>query len=738
MAWLAAAFLASGAAALVYQVAWQRILALQSGVGIYSVAAIVSAFMLGLGAGSLGGGAASVRLSRRAALRMFALVELAVGIFGALSPRLYYDLLYVHAAWLYSPVWRAALVHCAVLLPPTFLMGMSLPLLARATVSDPRRAGRTLGVLYGVNLLGAAAGALLAPWVLIRLVGIRGATLAAAGANLFAAAAGLAAGASASDFEEIPRAGDAGAIEAGRTASDAVRAVRSWMPLYALSGFVALSLEIVWFRLLDVGLKSNAFTFGTVLSVYLLGCAFGCLAAALRADRVTQPLQLFLGFQCALIAYAGAGLVLLGWLPESTPVLRWLVAYWRGDFGVRFELKSWPAMLQLYGLLPVALFGPPTFLMGASFPLLQRAVQDDPTTAGRKVGSLQAANIAGCVAGSLLVGLLALGSIGTTGTVRVLLGAGGVFAGIGARATRSRSFLLAGIACLVLAAAIPGQGRLWMRLHGRPEEAGLVQEDATGVAALVALTDVEHGVFVNGKHHSSIPFGGMHTRLGAAPAIMHPAPRDVAIIGLGSGNTAWAAACRPETTSLTVFELSGGQPTLLGEFAARGGYPILASFLADPRLHIVIEDGRRALQSSDRRFDLIEADALWPSVAYSGNLYSVEFFEMCARRLQPGGVVCTWGPTPRVYASFVTALPYVIGLGDQEILVGSNEPLAIDRDAWRARLQSPAVRAYLGEEAMASTQWILDRMRPWHRAGRRQPEHERNRDLFPRDEFVSP
>jgi spermidine synthase len=731
MVWLAAAFVASGAAALVYQVAWQRILALQSGVGIYSVAAIVAAFLLGLGAGSQGGGAVSARLSPRGARHAFALVELAVGIFGAASAWVYYDVLYVHAPWLYAPVWRAALVHCAVLLPPTFLMGMSLPLLARATMVEARTAGRTLGLLYGVNLLGAAAGALLGPWVLIRYFGIRGATVAAAGANVFAALAGLLAG------ERVP------AVEATEAAAPPAKradgpALRSWASLYALSGFVALSLEIVWFRILDVGLKSNAFTFGTVLSVYLLGCAAGCLAAALRADRVARPREAFLVLQCALVAYAGAGIVLLGWLPERTPLLQWFDAYWRGELAVRFGLRDWPANLRLYGLLPLALFGPATFLMGASFPLLQRAVQDDPATAGRKVGSLQAANIAGCVAGSLLVGLAALGTIGTTGTMRLLLLCGAAFAAIGARTERPRSFTAAGAVLLALALAVPGQGRLWMRLHGRPQAAGVVGEDATGVAALIALPDGERGVFVNGKHHSSIPFGGMHTRLGAAPAIIHPAPRDVAIVGLGSGDTAWAAGCRAETRSLTVFEISGGQPRLLRELAAGGGYPALSAFLADPRLRIVIEDGRRAIQSSAARYDVIEADALWPSVAYSGNLYSVEFFAMCARRLAPGGVLCTWAPTPRVYASFVTALPYVIGLGDQEMLVGSNEPLPIDREAWRARLALPAVRAYLGEPGAASTQWVLDRLRPWHRAGRRQPERERNRDLFPRDEFATP
>lgn len=732
-AFLAAAFLASGAAGLIYQVAWQRILALQSGVGIYSVAAIVAAFMLGLGAGSLGGGALTVRLSPRAALYAFAAVELAIGVFGALSCWLYYDVLYVRAAWLYAPVWRAALVHLAVLLPPTFLMGMSLPLLARATVVDPRTAGRTLGVLYGINLLGAAVGALLAPWVLIRFYGIRGATLVAAAANVFAGVAGLAAGAHAATSRALV-AGPAvmGPPEHGGH-------LRRWIVLYALSGFCALSLEVVWFRLLDVGLKSSAFTFGTLLFVYLLGSALGCLAAATRADRVARPLPLFLALQSALIGYAGMAILLLATLPADVPLLRWYHGYWAGTVRFRFlEWSYWPGMLRLYGLLPLILFGPPTFLMGASFPLLQRAVQDDPATAGRKVGLLQAANIAGCVAGSLSVGLLAMGSVGTTGALRLILACGVAFAALGTRAGSRRFFAAATVVLVGLALALPDQGRLWMRLHGRPESGGVVNEDATGVAAVATLPNGTHGVFVNGKHHSTIPFGGTHTRLGATPAIVHPGPRDVAIIGLGSGDTAWAAACRPETRSLTVFEISGGQPRLLAGFAADREYAPLRSLLADPRLRIVIEDGRRALDSATARYDVIEADALWPNVAYSGNLYSREFFAMCARRLKPGGVLCTWAPTPRVYATFVTALPHVIGLGDHEVLIGSNEPLDVDVRAWKARLHSAPVRKYLGPDGVASTEWMLERLQPLHRGGRRFPEREQNGDLFPRDEFATP
>jgi hypothetical protein len=164
----------------------------------------------------------------------------------------------------------------------------------------------------------------------------------------------------------------------------------------------------------------------------------------------------------------------------------------------------------------------------------------------------------------------------------------------------------------------------------------------------------------------------------------------------------------------------------------------MRSFLADPRLRIVVDDGRRALQSSTSRYDVIEADALWPGVAYAGNLYSEEFFAMCASRLQPGGLLCTWAPTPRVYSTFVSVMPHVIGIGDRQILIGSNQPIEVDLAAWRARLRTPEVRAYLGEEGAASTDWMLERLQPLHVSGRLQPEGTRNRDLFPRDEFNSP
>jgi spermidine synthase len=731
--WLAGlAFVASGAAGLVYQVAWQRILALQSGVGIYSVAMIVAAFMAGIGIGSHLGGVWSLKLDAAAALRRFVLIEAGIALLGAASCYVYYDLLYTRAMWLYAVRWRAALLHVASLLPPTVLMGMSLPLLTRAMVSEARTAGRTIGLLYALNILGAAGGAVLTPWLLIKHLGIRGATFAAAGANVFTALAGLVA------VWLLRRRAAAAAVDEGASvvAADAgdAAAARSfplWVALYAASGFCALSLEIIWFRMLDVAVKSKAFTFGTLLALYLLGCGIGCLIGAALVQRLKRPLRAFLLTQCALLAYSGIMVVLLGHLPVDVPVLEQLYGFWsRGSYTQRHAM-----LWTLYGVLPGLLFGPATILMGFSFPVLQRAVQDDPRTSGRKVGLLQAANIGGCVAGSLLVGLVALRFLGTTGALRLLMVAGIGFAIVGLRAYGRRAvFLEMAVLLALVAVMLPSQRRLWLRLHGTEVPNSMIQEDATGVAALTPRRGAWL-VYVDGKSHSWLPFGGVHTQLGAAPAIMHPAPVDVAIVGLGSGDTAWASACRPETRRLDVFEISGGQPRLLQRIADREPLPDLSSFLRDPRLHIQVADGRHALAHSPRQYDLIEADALWPDVAHSGNLYSSEFFKLTASKLKPGGLVCTWAPTPRIYSSFMSAFRHIAAPSNRGVLIGSNDPIDVNLPLWKERLNSEAVRRYLGEGRLRSVEQLLSSLQLHNRQGRRPRGRDQNRDLFPRDEF---
>ena len=725
-------FFLSGAAALVYQVAWQRLLALHSGVGLYSVAMIVAAFMAGLGIGSHQGGRLSTAVSGRRALFVFAALELAIGAFGALSPWLYYDWLYPRAVHLPSPSWQAGLLHLLALLPPTLLMGMSLPFLVRAVVNDVEAASRRIGWLYGVNVLGAATGALATPWLLFPSLGVRGAILAAAATNLVVGLGSLVLGAlrSGDPVTAAPPLSRAAAESAG-TEAPGSRPFRLWLLLYALSGFVALSLEIVWFRVLDVAVKSTAYTFGTVLAVYLLGSGLGALAGAPLASRARRPLRAFLLVQCALLAATVLPLLVIVALPPDTPGFDWFFRYW-GDYAF-FPLghdADRDTIVRLYVQLPLALFFVPTLLMGLSFPILQRAVHDDPATSGRKVGFLQGANIAGCTAGSLLVGLVALQHLGTPGTLRVLLGLGIVFALVGWR-RYGRGFALVTLVLAALAWAVPGPERLWRRLHGVRSEVKLVffEEDATSV---VALTPDEAGwrLSVNGKGNSWMPYGSGHTLLGAMPATVHPAPLDVAVVGLGSGDTAWASAWRRETRSLTVFEISAPQPRVLWRLLGFMDVPDTRQLLEDPRLRIRIEDGRKALEADSKLYDLIETDATWPETAGSGNLYSVEFFEAAKRRLKPGGVMCTWAPTARVGATFQAVFEHVLETPAGDTLIGSRDPIAFAPEEWSARAAFGT--GYLGVERARQVAEAVATLRPARPPLPTAP----NRDLWPRDEYA--
>ena len=724
-------FALSGFAALAYQVSWQRILVLHGGVGIYSVAMIVSGFLAGLGIGSHVGGTVSARMTPRGALRMFALLEISIGLFAASSCWLYYDVLYLSAPGLYFTPLGAGLGHFLALVVPTTLMGMTLPFLVRATVEDADSASLTIGYLYGANVGGAAIGAVLTPWVLIRLTGVRGAVLAGVCCNLAVGLASLRLARPVSEPTEPATGGEQA------PAPEPVSGFGTWLALYALGGFEALSLQIVWFRIVDVAVKSTAFTFGSVLAVYLAGLAAGSLLGARFTHRLKEPLRTYLSFQCAILIYSALAVVAIAALPENFPAFDWYRRYW-GSFhafrlGATWDLGT---IVRLYIVLPATLYAVPTLLMGAAFPVLQRAVQDDPKTSGLKVGRLQAANIAGNVAGSLVIGLVALNYVGTTGSLRLLLLVGLAFAALGIRRYGMRGrFGAAALALILLAAFLPGQERFWLPLHGG-REGTLLEEDATSVIAVRPLTPGRWRMTVNGQSHSWLPFGGIHTVLGALPALIHHAPRDIAVIGLGSGDTAWAAGARPETRSIDVFEVAAPQPGLLRALAAIDDPFRIRRFLADERVAISIRDGRNELRRSPKLYDVIEMDALLPHHAFSGNLYSVEFFEEAGARLKSSGVICVWSATPRVRASFARVFPHVLEFGNVNhgpILVGGRSPIPLDPETWVARLRSREVQRYLAHAA-ADLESILRSAEPVVPG---EPQEEMlNRDLFPRDEFV--
>jgi hypothetical protein len=262
-----------------------------------------------------------------------------------------------------------------------------------------------------------------------------------------------------------------------------------------------------------------------------------------------------------------------------------------------------------------------------------------------------------------------------------------------------------------------------------------IGEDATAVSAVTPGQPGAWRVEVGGLPHSWIPYEGVHTSLGALPAVIHPAPLEVAVIGLGSGETAWAAACRRETRSLVVYEIAAALSPLLPQVAERTPpRSSLRQFLRDARIRVVAADGRHALLRSDQRYDLIQVDALFRTSSGSGNLYSVEFFELCARRLKPGGVICTQIPSRRASLTFAAAVPHVINFGN--LMVGGNDPLPIEPEVWTARLRSLEVVTHLGPDVVEG---LAERLEGARR-GRSNPSTRLglNYDLFPRDEFSTP
>jgi predicted membrane-bound spermidine synthase len=743
-----AVFLASGFSALIYQIVWQRLLGVFAGSDVHSATIIVAAFMVGLGCGSFAGACLSDRLSRSANLACFALAELAIGVFGFASTSLFYDGLYQRLGHLPLSIEARAAVLFLALLWPTFFMGLSLPLLARALTRGLPQAARVTGALYAANTIGAAAGALVATWGLLRLQGFAGSVKAAAAINVLAAVATLALVRPRRDPHETQAAPeDSGFLP--QPAPDDIRLPFAvWALIYFVAGMIALSLEIVWFRLAGVMLKSTAFTFGTVLSIYLAGIGGGAALGSMLVARARRPGRAFLLLQAAIGLYAGASVALLLAQISRARLLRPLADYLAGyePFDVRRAAELPMEFALLYVLVPLLLVGPPTWLMGASLPLLQRTVQTDVRHLGRRIGTLMTANIAGSALGAILTGWVWLTWLGTHGTLKLLVAASATFplCGLvwsfrasGQAATRVAHASAIGGA-VVIVAMIPGEGAFWARLHGGTPSFVVAGEDGSGTSLLRKMpADPRVVLFVNGIGQSWIPYGGIHTVLGALPAFIHPRPRTAIVIGLGSGDTVFAVAGRPGLEQVTCVEIIRPQIDTLARLDAVWRYPGLRSVLTHPRIAHRDGDGRTYLMRSRERYDLIEADALRPTSAYAGNLYSEQYFELMRGRLNRGGLAVSWAPTPRVHDTFVKVFPHALAFGD--IVVGSNDPIAFDRETLRARLADPAVRDYFGAASVDIATLMDTYIERTPRAFA--PDHDRTRlvdtntDLFPKDEF---
>lgn len=735
---VAALFALTGFSALCLQVVWQRVISIHGGVDLFSSATVVAAFMAGLGLGNLLGGTLADRLGPSRSILAFAVANLGIGLFGWASIAIFYDGYRALAEHVQS-LPAAFAFHFVLLVVPTTLMGLSLPLLSRGMVRGVGEAASVVSRLYAANTLGAAAGAAVGGWVLLGNLGFDGTVRLASSLNLLAAAVVLAwwrgarlEGTARSHTVAAPAAG----VESAR--------VWPWFALYAATGAAALALEVVYFRLVDGIMRSNSYSFAHVLTLYLLLFGAGAAAASERARRAPRPDITFLWIQFWIGVASLVGVLVLLNVPPVLGLRESLEQYFRGEgfiygFETVTDFRSAMAAVFAHLLAPALVMGAPVFLMGYAYPFIAALVLRRDSTLGRRTGTLMACNIVGNVAGSLLAGFVLLDFLGTSGTLAVLAGllmALGVAAALRSPAARVQRAVAAFGTAAVLLAAFPSNERLWSFLHGAPPERFELVEERSCVNALVDHGD-EQMLHLNAAAQNGYPYDDFHLLIGMFPALLHPNPQRSLAVGLGIGATPYGMLLDPRLRSVEAVEICAGLDDLLAALGERESRLLLE----DPRLELHAGDGRKRLLTAERPYDVITVDALRPQSGYSGNVYSVEFYELVAARLAPGGLFAQWIPTDRVLTSVAQVFPHVataVGPGSAKFLVASNEPIPTNRAEALARYRERP-RGQLTHQQRASLEWYFEHAELTHvRRGEprdRVPEHAVNHDLHPRDEY---
>lgn len=686
-------FFGSGCAALIYEVVWFQLLQLVIGSSAVSLAVLLGTFMGGMGLGSL----LLPRLVARARhpLRVYAWLEAGIALCG-LAVLVAVPLVghaYVALVGHGAPGLALRAIVCALcLLPPTMLMGATLPAIARWIEATPRGVA-WLGFFYGGNTLGAVAGCLLAAFWLLRLHDTTIATLAAVGLN---AAVAIAAFALARREPPAPETPATATFTSNVHDSASEKGNGPVLAAIAISGFCALAAEVIWTRVLSLLLGATVYTFAIILAVFLGGLALGSSAGSAIARASPRP-RFWLAL-CQLLQVAGiawAALATLHFLPG-----------WTVDHAAPLMAKFRLDLMRVgFAVLPAAV------LWGASFPLALAALATASPDPARLVGRAYAANTLGAIAGAVLTALVLVPLLGARHAQVALAAASVAAAWLALRPTRPREFLLAlggaaaAIASFFVIPALPWQLVAYGRQVATTDYGARPIYVGEGVNATVAVTETPGGArffHVSGKTEASSLQKDMRLQLmlGHLPALLHPNPKSVLIVGCGAGVTAGTFVLHPSITRIVICDIEPLIPRVVAAHFRAENHDVLR----DPRVEIVHDDARHFLATTREQFDLITSDPIHPWVKGSAVLYSQEYFALTRARLKPGGLVTQWVPlyesdravVQSEIATFFSVFPHGTiwgndddGSGYDTVMLGQTDAPLIDLAALRDRLLRP-------------------------------------------------
>ncbi len=721
MPWLLLLFAGSGCAALIYEIVWFQLLELVIGSTGVSLGILLATFMGGMSLGSLL--LPRVVRTSRHPLRVYAVIEATIGALGLLVLVVVPVVARMYAAY-GGPgpggVLLRGLACGACLLPPTLLMGATLPAIARFVRATPHGVS-WLGFFYGSNIAGAVLGCLLAGFYLLRVYDMVTASLAAVATNV---AVAVAAWALATSMPYVPH--DEPTVQ---RAAGFPRGAWAVFAAIALSGLGALGAEVIWTRLLSLLLGVTTYSFSIILAVVLVGLGIGSGGGAWLAGRLSRPRVSLAVVQFLLpAAIAWSAFEVTRSLPYEPLSVAALESPW-----LRFVVDF---ARSLRALLPASL------LWGASFPLALASLASNDQDSGRLVGRVYAANTLGAIAGALVFSVVLIPVIGTQQAQRALVVcafAAGVLALVPAsppspnamRRRRRAVVVLALPAAVAVAAVIeigpvpPGLVAFGDSLATKlatKEELPDVLYVGEGINASVAVCQYPYGLrtfHICGKIEASSEPGDMRVQrlLGHLPALVHPHPKSVLVVGFGAGVTAGALTLYPEIERIVVCELEPLIPPNVGPLFQKENYDVLH----DPRVQIVYDDARHFILTTPETFDVITSDSIHPWVKGAATLYTKEYLELARAHLRPGGVMAQWVPlyestaaaVKSEMATFFDVFPEgsawthnVRRLGDDVVMLGEAGPMRIDVGALNARFNGPAyaqVRASLAEIGIPST-----------------------------------
>lgn len=684
-------FFLSGVSSLIYQVVWQRLLTISYGSGSVSILIIVTVFLLGLGLGSL----LAATLSRKflSTGKAYASLEIVIGIFGLLSPAIL-QFLYNQTAG--SSYVLTAILVSAFLLIPTICMGAGLPFLVKAFNAHEESFTKSISVLYFINTLGAAAGCLLCAYFLIGKIGLDGSIYFAAFINIVLAISSYLIF-SKPQKEKNPT---QEVIPELNIMNVSKLSLKKIYLLVFITGFLATAYEICWFRINAVIIKDSAYAFATILSVYLIGIAIGSFGIQQFLNRKPEwkgkKITLFYFLQLSIAASIAFTFLLFIWFSKSGFIKSWIdITSGAVIWPIVNEHKTFLYNAKYMLWAPLWFILVPSIFMGASFPIISSLTFNRSKDAVAATGKVYFYNILGNVIGSLSTGLVFFPVFHIALTIKILLSGTLIIVLLLRQFVKNKIIIrlewMSLGAVLVCIFVLPGFEDFYKNIHrfSRGEAVAEFHVDEGYDAVVANYTKAElMKLFINGVGHGENPTLAYHARVVEAMSYS-PNGDTICVIGFGSGNTIEAIRMNPDVKKIYVVEIA---PSLIENLR---DYTYTREDINDPRITIINDDARRFLQRTTIQFDLILMDPVRSKSAYSNNLYSYEFFNLCKTHLKKKGMLQCWYDNEIVAATCCKSFPYYRVYKDF-VLLSSTE---IVNENYKTRYNNFA-KNYEGTEAV--------------------------------------